>query len=88
MVSLEPARVQVQVLHEYDTCCFSPHDRHAFRALSATFPPKSGAYSAILADKGDQNGNDANLGLYMIVTFQYSSTTSSQVSYHIQYLSF
>jgi hypothetical protein len=19
---------QVQILHEYDTCCFSPHDRH------------------------------------------------------------
>jgi hypothetical protein len=26
------------------------------------------------------------LGLYPIVTFQYSSTTSYQVSYHIQYM--
>jgi hypothetical protein len=26
------------------------------------------------------------LGLYPIVTFQYSSTTLYQVSYHIQYL--
>ena len=31
---------------------------------------------------------EAELGLYPIVTFQYSSTTSFQVSYHIQYLFF
>ena len=33
--------------------------------------------------------NDADqVGLYPIVTFQYSSTTLIQVSYHIQYLFF
>ena len=30
----------------------------------------------------------ARLGSYPIVTFQYSSTTLYQVSYHIQYLFF
>jgi len=25
---LEPERFQVQILHEYDSCCFSPHGRH------------------------------------------------------------
>ena len=25
---LEPDRFQVQILHEYDNCCFSPHTRH------------------------------------------------------------
>ena len=28
LAGLEPNRFQVQVLHEYDTCCFSPHGRH------------------------------------------------------------
>ena len=28
LAGLEPGRFQVQVLHEYDTCCFSPHGRH------------------------------------------------------------
>jgi hypothetical protein len=28
LAGLEPGRFQVQVLHEYDTCCFSPHARH------------------------------------------------------------
>eukprot|EP01052_Picozoa_sp_SAG31_P030026 SAG31_NODE_3043_length_4753_cov_3.006016_4_plen_829_part_00 len=28
LASLEPERYQVQILHEYDTCCFSPHGRH------------------------------------------------------------
>ena len=28
LAGLEPERVQVQVLHEYDSCCFSPHSRH------------------------------------------------------------
>lgn len=28
LAGLEPSRFQVQILHEYDTCCFSPHDRH------------------------------------------------------------
>jgi hypothetical protein len=32
--------------------------------------------------------NGAKVGLYPIVTFQYRSTTLSQVSYQIQYLSF
>jgi hypothetical protein len=31
---------------------------------------------------------DRRVGLYPIVTFQYSSTTLYQVSYHIQYLFF
>ena len=30
--------------------------------------------------------DEAGLGLYPIVTFQYNSTTLYQVSYHIQYL--
>jgi hypothetical protein len=30
----------------------------------------------------------ARLGLYPVVTFQYSSTALYQVSYHIQYLFF
>jgi len=25
---LDPGRFQVQILHEYDSCCFSPHGRH------------------------------------------------------------
>ena len=29
LAGLEPERAQVQVLHEYDSCCFSPHGRHA-----------------------------------------------------------
>merc|ERR1712232_1336592 len=29
LAGLEPGRFQVQILHEYDSCCFSPHDRHA-----------------------------------------------------------
>jgi hypothetical protein len=33
-------------------------------------------------------GRHPDLGLYPIVTFQYSSTTLYQVSYHIQYLVF
>mmetsp|Transcript_29982 Transcript_29982/g.89712 ORF Transcript_29982/g.89712 Transcript_29982/m.89712 type:complete len:450 (-) Transcript_29982:193-1542(-) len=28
LAGLEPSRFQVQILHEYDTCCFSPHGRH------------------------------------------------------------
>eukprot|EP00041_Stephanoeca_diplocostata_P014108 m.253331 g.253331 ORF g.253331 m.253331 type:complete len:425 (+) comp19583_c0_seq1:108-1382(+) len=28
LAGLEPGRFQVQILHEYDSCCFSPHDRH------------------------------------------------------------
>ena len=28
LAGLEPERFQVQILHEYDTCCFSPHNRH------------------------------------------------------------
>lgn len=28
LAGLEPDRFQVQILHEYDTCCFSPHNRH------------------------------------------------------------
>ena len=28
LAGLEPKRFQVQILHEYDTCCFSPHNRH------------------------------------------------------------
>merc|ERR1712216_841977 len=28
LAGLEPTRYQVQILHEYDTCCFSPHGRH------------------------------------------------------------
>ena len=28
LAGLEPGRFQVQVLHEYDSCCFSPHGRH------------------------------------------------------------
>lgn len=28
LAGLEPGRSQVQILHEYDTCCFSPHNRH------------------------------------------------------------
>eukprot|EP00911_Craspedida_sp_UC1_P001938 UC1_evm2s1491 len=28
LAGLEPDRFQVQILHEYDTCCFSPHTRH------------------------------------------------------------
>ena len=31
---------------------------------------------------------EVGVGLYPIVTFQYSSTTSYQVSYHIRYLFF
>jgi hypothetical protein len=31
---------------------------------------------------------EVRLGIYPIVTFQYSSTTLYQVSYHIQYLFF
>ena len=29
LAGLEPERFQVQILHEYDTCCFSPHGRHS-----------------------------------------------------------
>lgn len=29
LAGLEPERFQVQILHEYDTCCFSPHNRHS-----------------------------------------------------------
>ena len=29
LAGLEPTRYQVQLLHEYDTCCFSPHNRHS-----------------------------------------------------------
>ena len=29
LAGLEPGRFQVQVLHEFDTCCFSPHGRHS-----------------------------------------------------------
>jgi hypothetical protein len=32
----------------------------------------------------DEDGCQARIGLYPIVTFQYSSTTSYQVSYHMQ----
>lgn len=28
LAGLEPGRIQVQILHEYDDCCFSPHGRH------------------------------------------------------------
>lgn len=28
LAGLEPERFQVQILHEYDSCCFSPHGRH------------------------------------------------------------
>ena len=28
LASLEPKRFQVQILHEFDTCCFSAHGRH------------------------------------------------------------
>eukprot|EP00756_Hemistasia_phaeocysticola_P051496 Hpha_TRINITY_DN26673_c0_g1::TRINITY_DN26673_c0_g1_i1::g.86127::m.86127 len=28
LAGLEPGRFQVQILHEYDSCCFSPHNRH------------------------------------------------------------
>jgi hypothetical protein len=28
LAGLEPKRFQVQILHEYDTCCFSAHGRH------------------------------------------------------------
>lgn len=28
LAGLEPGRFQVQILHEYDSCCFSPHKRH------------------------------------------------------------
>jgi len=28
LAGLEPSRFQVQILHEYDSCCFSPHGRH------------------------------------------------------------
>eukprot|EP01079_Euglenida_sp_SAG-EU17-18_P001088 gene1088-2645_t len=28
LAGLEEGRYQVQILHEYDTCCFSPHARH------------------------------------------------------------
>jgi hypothetical protein len=28
LAGLEPDRYQVQILHEYDSCCFSPHARH------------------------------------------------------------
>ena len=28
LAGLEPGRYQVQILHEYDSCCFSPHGRH------------------------------------------------------------
>jgi hypothetical protein len=36
----------------------------------------------------DAPSAEVGLGLYPIVTFQYSSTTLYQVSYHIQYLFF
>ena len=29
LAGLEPHRYQVQILHEYDSCCFSPHNRHS-----------------------------------------------------------
>jgi hypothetical protein len=29
LAGLEPGRFQTQILHEYDDCCFSPHNRHA-----------------------------------------------------------
>jgi coatomer protein complex subunit gamma len=35
-----------------------------------------------------QMEGDEEVGLYPIVTFQYSSTTLYQASYHIQYLFF
>merc|ERR1712224_280804 len=28
LAGFEPGRFQVQILHEYDNCCFSPHGRH------------------------------------------------------------
>eukprot|EP00933_Yihiella_yeosuensis_P035499 TRINITY_DN29055_c0_g1_i1.p1 TRINITY_DN29055_c0_g1~~TRINITY_DN29055_c0_g1_i1.p1 ORF type:complete len:277 (+),score=34.50 TRINITY_DN29055_c0_g1_i1:80-832(+) len=28
LAGLEPQRFQVQILHEFDDCCFSPHSRH------------------------------------------------------------
>merc|ERR1712129_460312 len=28
LAGLEPGRFQAQILHEYDSCCFSPHGRH------------------------------------------------------------
>jgi hypothetical protein len=54
----------------------------------------SGHMEALLADPSDgaavhaAMAKQALLGLYPIVTFQYSSTTLYQVSYHIQYLFF
>jgi hypothetical protein len=47
-------------------------------------PPGAGAARG-LHEVGAQG---PHLGLYPIVTFQYSSTTLYQVSYHIRYLFF
>ena len=74
-----------------------PHDLPRLRASSAVvaalllpLPAAAGRASAAgraAAPRGAQLFAEA-VGLYPIVTFQYSSTTSYQVSYHIQYLFF
>ena len=60
-------------------------------------PTATRACATLPADSPCDDGNDetmadacatVELGLYPIVTFQYSSTTLYQISYHIQYLFF
>jgi hypothetical protein len=48
--------------------------------VADTPPPPSSAPQVL------QTQADLQVGLYPIVTFQYSSTTLYQVSYHIRYL--
>ena len=62
-------------------------------AVASGEPPSASSSSAEPSGSGSNPSASAgasasNLGLYPIVTFQYSPTTLYQVSYHIQYLLF
>ena len=49
--------------------------------------PQRSPENPLWQEPGDPDSTE-KVGLYAIVTFQYSSTILSQVSYHIQYLFF
>ena len=79
----------VSVAGAGDTGAMRGHECGIVPASSPTLAPREARQLGV--DRLSQHRllrRAARLGLYPIVTFQYSSTTLSQVSYHIQHLFF
>jgi hypothetical protein len=89
-VQLDDVRA-VQRAHDADLAVEVVHQRAAARRELGLLQPRSQqGLERVLVAGGVFAQPDLGLrvGLYPIVTFQYSSTTLYQVSYHIRYLFF